>query len=170
VQGEGGSTSSRISRREALKKGALLTGMAWTTPVIVSQTPAFAQVSPGPCFFTCTYKVWFDYPSLGCVEPRRCDTCNGCSQCEEPSCSRITSVQSLPDGGVRFCADCELFADPDLGGCWHCTDYLHYEGNRHWAKDPADGRCATVAPPDTSECKPDVLEVAFDLCHDCRPL
>lgn len=155
-----------ITRREALKRGGLVAGVAWSTPVIMSlRTPAFAQASR-PCFFTCSYVVWIEIPSLACVEPDRCDSCDGCGTCDDPGCPHITSVQRLPDGGVRFCTDCEPFQAPQGGYCWACTDFFRYVPG-FWEKDPADGRCATAAPPD-ADCKPSRLEVAFLLCEDCR--
>lgn len=44
----------RINRREALKRGAVVTGAAWATPILTSiRTPAFAQASPPPPPGTC---------------------------------------------------------------------------------------------------------------------
>lgn len=41
-----------LSRREVLKRAAIVGGVAWAAPVVQSlaATPAFAQGSPAPCF------------------------------------------------------------------------------------------------------------------------
>lgn len=62
-----------ISRREVLQRGAMVTGAAWTAPILHSLTvPAYAQVSPGPCDPNCNHAVELTRnpdASYSCQEP-----------------------------------------------------------------------------------------------------
>jgi len=142
-------TPSRIDRREALKRAALVTGAAWAAPVLTSlRTPAFAQYGV-PCETGCTYGIHLEDPSFACSECEG-NICHGvlCGDCAGPSCARITSISRQPNPtstgiDIRFCTDCTLEHPPGSGYCVRCTDPSDCTcGN--WRIDPTDPRCGLV--------------------------
>lgn len=57
-------TRTGLSRREALKRGAIIGGLTWSVPVLQSiSTPSFAQASPPPGAQGCTPGFWKNHPS-----------------------------------------------------------------------------------------------------------
>ncbi|HEV8571817.1 MAG TPA: hypothetical protein VGR49_02050 [Actinomycetota bacterium] len=141
-----GTNASRINRREALKRTAIATGVAWTAPIIMSvRTPAFAQY--GSCEEGCAYIAHFDLPSFACSPCQ--DVCLGdCADYGQPhcagaACARITSVtcSGVEDNILRVCTDCQLspVSNPFLIYCFasetDCTCGLG-------GVDPNDPRCA----------------------------
>ena len=88
----------RTSRREVLKKGAIVAGMAWTVPVIQSvRTPAFAG-SPPPCLPN----------GGGCADNAECcsGVCDpGTHLCRAGSpCVGVGGFCAGPFGGGTCCA------------------------------------------------------------------
>jgi hypothetical protein len=135
-------TPSRINRREALKRTAIATGVAWSAPILTSiRTPAFAQYGV-PCEEDCFY--------VAVITKRNgtftCSECpseggTGCTECvfrdcAGPACARITSIT---DEGthVTVCSDCQ-HAGGSGGFCHHCLD----SGECTCSIDPGAGdRC-----------------------------
>jgi len=146
---------NRVSRRRMLKRLGAGAAVAWTTPILTSaHTPAFAA-SPGPCREDCRYTPYFRLPDLSCDDLCEtceggcvgCSTCVGCATCRcGISCPRITSVEMLPDGSVRFCTNCFRIV-PEGGGnaCWDCSDRRRVV---FLEIDPNDQRCGIIPVPD----------------------
>jgi hypothetical protein len=143
----------RITRREALRRSAAVTGAAWTAPVLMSlRTPAYAQYPPGPgCEEGCAYVAHFDLPSVACSQCQTVcfDDCARFYQprCVAPGCARITSVTCLEDdpttgaNTLRVCTDCQLInaAPLDLSACISVEEDCTCVGG---TVDPSDPRCA----------------------------
>lgn len=123
---ERGGSPSRINRREALKRAAAVTGVAWAAPVLTSlRTPAFAQY--GPCEENCAYVAVITQRNgtFSCSEcPQSPPPRPGCALCGEqtcagPACARVTSIT---DEGthVRVCFDCDVHGGATF--CHRCLD------------------------------------------------
>jgi hypothetical protein len=175
MAGDGEETSpNRINRREALKRAAIATGVAWSAPVLISlRTPAFAQYGP-PCEEGCGYGFHTEHPSFACSECEG-NICHGQAclhDCAGPACARVVSISpgQPPDGRtLRFCTDCTL--DPGEGPfdnlwCARCPDPSDCTCGG-WSIDPSDPRCGLVddifAP-----CPNREIEIYFR-CADCTP-
>ena len=99
----------RTSRRDVLKKGAIVAGMAWTVPVIESiRTPAFAAGSPPPC----------EPNGSPCTDSGQC--CSGsCNSGTCGSCGRILAQCDPFGGGTPCCPGlrCLQGFDSPVGFC-----------------------------------------------------
>jgi hypothetical protein len=121
----GGDSPSRINRREALKRTAIATGVAWSAPILTSiRTPAFAQYGV-PCEEGCFYVAVITHRN-GVFTCSECTGSEGpCSECvfedcAGPACPRITSITD--DGtNVTVCVDCDLGGGSG-GYCHRCLD------------------------------------------------
>lgn len=140
------SSPNRIDRREALKRGAIVTGAAWTAPVLLSmRSPAFAQYPPG-CEEGCRYVIQLqDPPPYTCgpcvTDPGCAHSCTGDDFCSGPSCARVTSIE-LEDGFVRFCTDCQLQGGETV--CETCPGGVPCACSGPYPIDPNDPRCGRV--------------------------
>jgi len=98
-----------LSRREVLKRAAIVGGVAWAAPVVQSLvgTPAFAQGSPGPCF-----KSVGDPNGGGCQ--------NACQQsgCTGGSCDGTDPDPDNPMGQ----GPCQCFCPSGQGGDNPCCN------------------------------------------------
>lgn len=138
---ERGGDPSRIGRREAIRRAAVATGVAWSAPVLTSlRAPAFAQYG-GPCEPACSYVAHFELPSVACSPCE--DICHfadcGSLLCPNPctgsACDRITSVTCLGDN-LRVCTDCEL---DQTGGVYTLApEECDAGGSSVGHRDPAD--------------------------------
>lgn len=161
----------RINRREALKRTAIATGIAWSAPILTSiRTPAFAQYG-APCEEGCTYVAHFDLPSVACSPCQ--DVCRGdCAQyqnpCTGPACARITSVTCLVDDPtpganfLRVCTDCEQLTG-DLVACISVPEDCTCVGG---TVDPSDPSCARYDLIFTDACERAQVNVSFS-CSAC---
>ena len=138
----------RITRREAVKRGAMVAGLAWSAPVMTSmRTPAFA--ASAPCEQLCGYRVHFQEPGLncenGCVDFPNCvGECDEPNPCQGPGCARITSLTLLAPGVVRVCTDCQLGV---TGYCQQCPDTGQCSCTTGLLPDPSgDPRCGVTSP------------------------
>jgi hypothetical protein len=160
----GGDSPNRINRREALKRTAIATGVAWSAPILTSlRTPAFAQYGV-PCEEGCTYVIHLEAPSYACSECEG-NICfgNTCGDCAGPSCARITSI-SQQGSIIRFCTDCTL--DPSVFR-WEarCPDLSDCTGG-NWRIDPSDPRCGIVDHHWIGSCPDHEIEINFS-CAAC---
>lgn len=141
---EPGGNSSRIDRREALKRAALVTGAAWAAPVLTSlRTPAFAQYGV-PCEEDCVYVAHFEPPGFSCSACEPICPGGNCGDCRGPACARITSVtcETSPEffrDVLTVCTDCQLDTTRDEIVFWEVPEGCH---QGVWTIDPNDSRCA----------------------------
>jgi hypothetical protein len=144
--GEREPNPGRINRREALKRTAIVTGVAWTAPVVMSmRSPAFAQSPPG-CEEGCRYVIQFQepppYTCSRCERDPGCGhSCTGQDFCAGPGCARITSLEKQ-DGFVRFCTDCQLQGGETV--CETCPPGVPCACSGPYPIDPNDPRCGIV--------------------------
>jgi hypothetical protein len=151
-----------ISRRTAIKRGALVAGGAWAVPTVISlRTPAFAAGSPPRgCEEGCVFAVRLtrnqdNSYSCGPV-PQGQGLCGtGDSQCNTSGCDQIVSAVGDPATGfVRVCFSCtpqNVFACAECDEC-RCAATLPDEQN------PNCGSFVNVC---TSGELPDTLDVSF---------
>lgn len=125
--------SKQIDRREALKRGAIIGGLAWSAPVIQSLgSPAFAQGASPLCQSGC-YAVKID----------RASDCPGATGvCED--------LAPLPEGGRRFCATCNdnamIGGTPQSGGGCACLGGSTTFEDCDCEENGAAGRATVVLP------------------------
>jgi hypothetical protein len=121
MAGDGEETSpNRINRREALKRAAIATGVAWSAPVLTSlRTPAFAQYGP-PCETGCRYVAQFIRQEDGSLSP--CFECTGpicfneqCGTCAGPACPHVQLSFDDATRRGRVCVDCVVDFTPETG-------------------------------------------------------
>jgi hypothetical protein len=155
----GGDRPSRINRREALKRTAIATGVAWSAPILTSlRTPAYAQYPPGPdrCEEGCTYVILITNLN-GTFTCSECtgseDQCSACPTrtCAGPACARVVSITET-DNTVRVCLDCEAssFEDPEDFFIYRCLDGTFCGGARAFYDDP---RCVQLPKQDFHGCQ-----------------
>ena len=161
-----------ITRREALKQGAKLTGaILWVTPVVqsVGMSPAFAQVT-SPVDRECT--VWYAIkidpsdPDGPCIDIFNQDDPNGVGQCLD-----VDDLETAPvEGGCDHIVGFTTPSDPDP---WTITLDSDCELKACFIKagnDPcASGECQvdgnTITFPNPGQPEISHVEIAF-CCAD----
>lgn len=99
-----------LSRREVLKRAAIVGGVAWAAPVVQSLagTPAFAQGSPAPCFH-----------STGGADGGGCQSaCQAQSGCGGGSCDGVDADPDNPQGQ----GPCQCYCPSGQGGGNPCCN------------------------------------------------
>jgi len=103
------SSGEGLTRREMLKKSALVGAVAWAAPVVSSfSTPAFAQVSPPP---TCTCD-----PADPCFGQTVCGEGCGCVPTVDGDCF---CHQGSSCGALQACGSA---TDPPCPEGWACAN------------------------------------------------